>query len=1180
MADFTDRDKEKLDSLLKAFEKAGKTRLGLAPWQEGLSRGETLRANKSLAAAKIVEGFAGSWAAQYHYGWGSTVVNSLGGGVTGEPQTGYDSEGPPVPVRAKYNKLGQRGVPEINFVPYNWNTNTFGSKGPSLVGHPIGFEIVGPTLKSPVMDWTWRVEEGTGTGGGDKLVMDARPDGNPNVVEPYTGNIQDAYGPQINGPSWTIGGAQEPNGGLYLIISDDGSPEGSLPAGRVPMAALPLHVDSARFEIFRIAVIPAVLAGQPYEIHLHPSKRLSTYFDLPLASVSRSVRAITIIKPFVTRLQAIPQSGAAGGRDGSSVSGREQTFIVLPPERAASGDNFPPYDGGVPLDGTWLQGGFTGSRAGSGSLSTTGQVTAYGGKNRLPIPTPIREVEGSLESGVALPTLVGEWKIDASVTPFTTGIFSSQLPVVRISNTQREELVTSLTFGSVESMLGWFDVTQANSGVGPDHVILNRVPETDPQTGLTYWGPGPAIISASSRSVGVWMTLHEPVSSIFQGDFNLDKIAASRLTNLIDPQWVERFEKQISDPLLAGGEVAPPAGSGAGRPDRSIFNTKSASSLSLPYFDAENPGSLMDLGFRLVLFPAKEEAGGNAIPDFDRPITSRNVIIDGSVQENQYIEVDYSAGIVRLSHPPPQSRAGVPDSPSDLIPNGIPGLGTNNPRGEVVLFAACVPYSMEDSQVGSGVRLTSHEGEGLRDFDVYSGQVAAKIDLTNTVFTGSAPYIGVSPLTGDVDIVLDRLLPCPETGVLAITRGGDRSPSFGRWGYTAKKEVLNSGVPVTALGGVTSLSNVLNPDASLTPGESRWAVLRREVVFGEESYSAPALTDFVTGDTYYGSSARTETLRFEGTRLQPEIDGSIRVRKLPVFGYQERAWGSLLPSKLPYPLGDVALATPVGNYLAEAGIWTNMDYQVTPGDPRAPKPGGDFTLTDFGPALPFNSDAGGGSASWHGFISNPSVLALGDFSLADNPRVVFKVSVEFRADNMDTKAFVGLVQDDSGAGLLSPTINFVTQGPTGGVEPGLPPRWSVLGFFLDTSTLDEWQFWTRGASGVENLVPSGASVPKLSTESRAYYLVIEVLPYGNPVRTYSPIIKMGIFDEEKNLVRSIHVTNSDLLPLPKFLAKGLTVCGGVRRLASSPGGVVTLNFHHGSVVLEKDLGIFDFPPLP
>ena len=1177
MAEFTDQEKELLDKLRKGFERDAKTRSQLEPWQELIDRDETVNANRASAAAKIIEGFAGSWAAQYNFGRGSSITPTSS--LVSEAVADVDPQGPPIPVRAKTSKLGLRGPPEINFVPYNWRTNTFANKGPSLVGHPIGFQVVGPTLKSPVMNWTWQVLEGAGPNGGDLLRMSLRANGLGNVMEPYAGDISLAYGPFAPG-GMVIGGASEPNGGLYVLITDDGLNPGSLPVGRVPMTALDRFADSSRFELFRVASLPAVGIGVPYEIEIHPDKRLSTYFDLPAASVNRSIRAITLVRPYVTRLAAIPQSGAVGGNDGVSVSGREQAFVVVSPELAATGEHFPPFEGPLVGDGTWIQGGFTGAR--SPGTTTPGEPSAYGGASRLPIPIPVQEVTASVETSFGAPTtLVGQWALEVPMLgPYTTGLFASRFPIVNITVTQRDDTLPTLSLGSIPSCLGWFDAV--GTGVGPDRLFLNRVPETDPQTGLTYWGPGPYINNTFGvRDTGILAMLHEPIEALWEGEFNLDGVEASRVKTMIDPQWVGRFEKQIADPLLLGGTAAPPPGSGPGRPDRALFDTRSTAAGG-PIPNAANPGSLMDLGFRMVLFPAKEDPNDvtQAIPDFDRPIMGRELVIDGSLSEKQYLDVDYSSGVVRLSHAPPTSSAGTPDNPSDVIPNGIQGISGNNPRGEIVLFAACVPYSMEDSQVGTGVRVTSSEDDNLRDFDIYSAEVSAKIDFVNTTFTVTNPYIGISVLTGDLDIVLDRLWDGPETGVLSILNGSDRGIAFGLWGYETKTTVtLPSGEQVTTLGGITAKSLSSNPDPSLHLGaQTRLCVLRREVVFRRESFSIPFVTDFVSADTYYGSSTRADTLRFQRSRLEPQLDGSMSVRPLPDLGSQDRARGTLSPSKMRTPIGDPTLVGPSGEYLGEDGILTGLDYQ---GLTFPPTPGGVYLNTEFGPALSFDTDIGGG-LSYHGFITVPGLSVTGDgdgaFRMDDNFRFVAKISTAYLFALQRLKAFIGLVQDEVSP-LVTPTVDVVTQGPTGGVEPGLPLRYSVVGFHLDNTASPNWRFWTRGTSGTENVLSTGAvSDSTVSITSDAYYFVIEVPRYGAAASASSGIVKLGVFDHNKNLLDTVNVTHSDLVPTPG--GPGLFVCGGSRREAGAPGNPVSLHIHNVSVVLDKDVGTFDLPRLP
>lgn len=1149
MAEFTDQDKELLDKLRKMFEATGKTREQLEPWQEHLSRDTSINANRAVLASKIVDGFSGSWAAQYNFGKGGIVQAS--GNADRQPLVEPDPQAGPVPIRAKESKIGKRGLPEVGFVPYNWRTNTFGKKGPSLVGHPISFEIVGPTLKSPFMDWTWQVQEGTGLGGGDKLVMDVRPDGAANVVEPYGGDITLAYGPNINGPSWTIGDATEPNGGLYIIISDDGANPGSLPAGRTPMGALDIRVDSARYEVFRIANLPAVGVGVPFEIDLHPSKRLSTYFDLPAASLDRSIRAITILRPYVTRLQAIPQSGAAGGNDGASVSGREQTFVMLSPERAASPDTYPPYDGGTPGDGTWLQGGFTESRA-PGSTASVGDPAAYGGSVRLPIPKPITEALGNVESGPLSPTdPVGNWFLSTVSLAFVTEPFSpTNLPVVNVYATARDDDLPSVTFGSVESAMGWFDVfgTEAGPRVGAN---MFRVNETDPVSGLTYFGPGPYILNAAvpPPDLGLGMNLHLSVSNLFLGSFNLDNVEATRVKNLIDPNWVSRAEKQVSDPLALGFAPAPPGGSGPGTPDKAIFDTRSFVPPGGGLREAGNPGNLMDLGFRVVLYPAQEDPNDatQTIPDFDLPITGRELIIDGSINEKQFVEVDYSSGIVRLSHPPPTSRSGVPDEATDVIPNGINGLSGNNPRGEVVLYAACVPYSMEESQLGGGMRVTSHIGQDGRDFDVSSGQVLASIDTANTTFSVTSPFIGPSTIAPfPNEIVLDRLWEGPETGVFSITSGNDDSPSFGLFGYQTTRVVSTVNGDVTALQNLSAFPIAANPDPALAPQtlDPRSVVLRREYVFGIESLSIPAVNDFYVSDTTYGSQVRANTLRFEDAELRHNLDGSVTmVPRSP--GYMWNQNGSWMASGIQDPSSDQ-------DRLDTHGVLAGVLYQdqiTTDGSSAG------STLQDRdGQYTSFTSS--GGLGDFEAVVTRKSLISLvHGFRLAVKFRFTFDAATDF-------SGFVGLVGPRD-VGI--PPVTSVSEQP---LFPAPTPSFSMIGLRvfapLPGAGMD---FFSQNLFNAGSLTrPTG--LPMSSADGRPYYMVMENTPFRDPSlpSANGSFVKMSVFDADFNEIASTRFYNQEQVPAPTPMEFMI----GTRN-TTGDGGIRAVQFY--SAVLVNHIGL-------
>lgn len=1190
MAEFTDQEKETLDKLRKAFETEGKTRSALEPWQEHISRDATVNAAKAAMAAKVVEGFAGSWAAQYKYSWGSRVAPD-NVGLPPEPVEQIDPLGPPVPIRAKTHHLGKRGPPELNFVPYNWRTNTFASKGPSLVGHPISFEVVGPTLKSPYMDWTWDITKGAGANGGDLLTVGVRPDGLPSAT--FT-TILGSYGPRatdVAAALWTIGDDAEPNGGLYLIVTDDGVNPGSLDtgSGQVPMGALSNFADTARYEVFRISEIT------DFGIEIHPNKSFSQFFDLPPA-LTRSIRAITVVRPYVTRLAAIPQSGAPGGNDGVSTSGREQVFVTVSPEYAAGNDNFPPYDspaGPASGDGTWIGGGFTNSRAPFGSV-IGGADTAYGARVRLPIPIPVREALANVEATALTPTaLVGNWTITVSdISIYSAApLFTSRFPIVRVSATSRSDDLADLTLGSIPNCLGWYDVLDTSvNGVGS--VLLNRVPETDPQTGLTYWGPGPWEANIIGPNVALGLTLHEAVEALWDGPFRIDKVEATRLKNLIDPNWVERYEKQLSDPLLIGGAPPPPAGSTAGRPDKAIFDTRRFFGAG-PIPEAANPGNLMDLGFRMVLFPAIEDPNDatQAIPDFDSPIMGRELTIDGSItDEKQFVEVDYSSGIVRLSVPPPTSRANVPDEPTDVIPNGIPGTSGNNPRGEVVLFGACVPYSMEESQLGTASRVTANRGAGTRDADLYSEEVFAKIMFDSkvagtTTFTPTIPFIGPSvDAGGAVAIVLDRIWDGPETGVITITNGSDASQPLGRWGYTEKITVTSGSSPRTALLGISAFPTALNPDPSIFAGEqTRGVILRREVFFGTETFSLPAVTDFYAGDTTYGSEARAQTLRFERAKVLPELDGSITVRPRADLAAQlDRTTGHIQPSKMRIPADTVTNPVPTLTgllYFSEYGVYEGVAYQADPGDPGGTNPGLPYDQIISGPGVGINRGPSmrlniraASPLAFAGIITQDDAAptGTGSFLTANNFRWVAKAGIFVRNPVTTAKGFIGFVQDESGPGL-TPTVSILPD------PAALFPTFSVIGFQFDLGGGGTWNYWTRGSLNPDNIIPvvgASASVGVVDYQG-PYYFVIETSQGVDARGLDSVVVKMGVYDGDKNLIDSIRVTHADQLPFPN--GRGLFTGAALRETPGTPTGV-DLNIFFIKVIMDTEID--DLPPLP
>lgn len=1112
MTDFTDLDKEQLELLRKALDRAAQTSPVKQPWQEHFSRNTTAKAGKSILASEIIKGFAGSWAASYNYG--------LGAGITASADNvrKADSDEVPVPIRAKTTKLGRRGLPDIDFVPYNWRTNRFGSKGPSLVGHPISYEVVGPTLKSPFCNWTWDVDLASGPNGGDELTMSVRPDGGAAVAS----TLAAGYGPDV--PVFTMGGAGEPNGGLYVLIADDGANAGSIPAGATPMGALPEQIDTARYEIFRVVSARAGI------LELHPNKPLADYFDLA-APLPRTIRAITIIRPYVTRLAAIPGSGEGAGR--------ERVFAVVSPETSASSDSYPPFDGGVVGDGSWLQGGFDGN-PGSPPTAVAGSSPLYMGRQTLPIPIPLRKALGQVHTDpAALPPApaadIGRYYVQDHPSTPILGSPSDVGLIMRIYNIESRD-DTELTFGTPPACLGWFPIIDHQPGGGPSTgLIVSRTVEVDPTSGHTYFGPGPYLQGGSPQHDLVY-SVHEPVSRLWDTDFfNIDKVEACRLKNLIDPSDVSRFEKQVS--VGGGAGVSQPGGASFSGPDKAIWDTSTSPVVGGGPPNASNPGSLLDLGFRMVLFPAKDDGAGNPIPDFDNPLNTRGeLVIDPASTDQQFLEVDYDGGVVRLSTAPPMAAGG------EVIPNGIiGGAGTTNPRNEAVLFAACVPYSMEESQLGAGPRVVGNlNGE---DLDVYSDRVFAGIDNVNTNGAGSAPFVGPSGVPPNpVEIVLDQIWDGPSSGVIEILDGGPTGASFGLWGYTETRDVVVGPDTVTALGGITSLPTTIS-DPSVGGADPRTVILRREVFFAEKSFSKDFGTDNSTNDTAYGSSQRAGALRFTDARVAAQPDGSVTVTRTPAappgtLGFEFFQFGHLGAAQ-----GDASGVANTNDFSA-LGFFYPAAYDSTAngfGGPSATT--GSYNNDLDGPYIEFSEPA----IAYRGVAAATNLLGPNPAQSQIRLGTYIRLVVKFKYFNLaDSVGFIGLV------GTSNPGVTDADVNQTVAAAPNADLR--IVGCRIPNGPGTEFEFVTQGSGGFN-------PISAISLDTNVHYFVLESSP--DPAEP----VKVALYDANFNLEADATVNDATLIP---DVNQTLSFIGGVRGLGAA-GGRPEIRIYFATAVLRYDL---------
>lgn len=784
-----------LNILKKAFQNATASYESVTPGNEPLTRRDSVQAEQ-VHSAPAAPNEVGGWVASGGFPYQSTEY--LAGSNAYPVQTGA------VPPARGYSETnpGAAGYPDVNFVPYNWGTNRFGNKGGALLGHPISWEVIGPTAKSPFLHWQWAVNGNTITlelgattaaltGGGGSV---------PTVVQAY---------------NLSAGGIGDYNGGLYVLVTLTGGEADSTGAGALlapanPLA--PLNPATSMFEVFRVASY----AGQ--NIVLETSKPLSDYFTVPGADAK--IRAITLIRPKVTRLAAFPLS----------VSGvqRNQVYVFLPPETAARSELLPPYVGsGTCPD--WSVNGINGDTGDSG----------YGGDASLPVPLPLYRLDGYIDASL---NVLNQMQVNVTLAG-TQSITKGQ--IVRVTSHARD----SVTLDQEPNVFGYFE-SLTNLGVSGT-LDLRRVPEVNPATGAIFYGPGPS----GGVNERVSVEVYDPISTVFTDPvLNTAKVVASRLDHLIDPRNAPYTFQRFPGTDAPVNTVTPPGAS--------IFDTVTGS---------PNPGNLTELGFRVVLFPAKNEAG-NAVPDFDNPITSERVVLDPTLPTTtvQTIEIDYSAGVLYLSHQP------VPGAGCTIAPNGIVGTVGNNPRGEIVLFASCVPYSREETQRGGGIRVKATRPVsalnpfGEHDaFDVYGkrclatpsplGVFASGLNLTITLDTGEFP-----PLTGWFYFV----------EVTGGTVSSISAPNYYSWYDGASPGVLYS---VSVNGGPYAIT------------------ADTKVVFVKGPWNQVPTTDLWYAGTTRGSSKRTDSLNFKGANVSLGADGSVTVQTVATLDEAYRAGDLFTP---------------------------------------------------------------------------------------------------------------------------------------------------------------------------------------------------------------------------------------------------------------------------------------------
>jgi len=823
---------ELLARLRKLLEETTDTSSTRSAWQELLDQRDSVPA-RSIRAAEAVKGLVGSWAAS----WTSDNAIAPTDSLSPAPRVGFE------------NKVGRIGSPEIDFVPYNWNTGAVGGDmSPSFVGHPVSWECVGAHTSS-LTNFQW-VYDGANT-----LTMEVT---NPS----YTGGVQDF---QLVS-DWYDTSEGAPSIPLFVRITVPGSEAGIPlvhPHGVAGYRELESRSGTGRYELFRIDRIDGA------SITLVGNKKLSDYFESD-DGVGGRIPSITIIKPFVSRLAPIPDSVDSGAGIGT-----ERVWAVVPPERSAR-----QHVGAGP--GWWGLGVWDGNLTDiQGGLATP-----------IPKPLPLDTVAHPERSdGVADLRLddhfvdfgdcpLGRFRVGFKRVANDSGTLTDSSDevgrIIRIFEASTDAGV-EMERTDLRRVVGWFEIMAFGQVADPDanqwswyelrgHAVTSWANLGMFETGDDSWTPSndreiQATAGCDSSSfVRLSATVHKPVSSLFADrTADIDTIESARLTGLIDPKTVGRTVKTHG--ITGVGAGATPA-----RADRAIFDTRTG----------VDPGNLLDLGFRMVLYPAKQGNYG-PVPDWDHPLHSREAVLDSTkLDELQYIEVDYDSGLVRLSHAPNPSAGRC-----DVDPNNV----------GIHLWAAYVPYSMEGGQGSTGIRLTGG--------DLLSANLGVPDPLQHDIIGERTPM----PLAGDSTIDLTDPWYSATRMIKVPLRGVGIDPGVPATGYLMVVDQA-SGLPyhdVHRGPGVEPVSLLPFPSeihyrTLFKAADHIWFAgitwdpsYGTSLTFPEGAALVPRMRPETSHrwDTTFGDSARADTLRFKYATLDYNADGSVTVLPTAVAGPAE-----------------------------------------------------------------------------------------------------------------------------------------------------------------------------------------------------------------------------------------------------------------------------------------------------
>jgi len=488
--------------------------------------------------------------------------------------------------------LGQVGLGDIDFVPYGENTSRIGIKGAPTLGAPISFEVLGPTLKSPHVDWTWTID----------------PTANTITITHATKTINTEYGIARSASTPQVISFEDLNndfGGLYLIISHLGNTNEKWsstfsPVGLVSSDLANLEKDS--LEIFKVAQINSTATVLTIDDNTPLSKVFNSTGD---------VAGITFLRKKSSRLLEAPKSEGT-------------TFFVMPPEKSSSLDFEPPLS-------NWLGATYDAS-------ALAGTTTTYG--SRISTPVPVAITHGT---GVELLSCdivqrgsegAGEFSLKASdyQTQYVLGKFrdkdSASLTsydfligkILRIVKVDDSQAGTPLTDSERNAYYGYFEIVDhdsdpSNIGSYPE-LTLRRVSEQNHVTGNVVWNP------KYTSGIKVEFTIHRSISDLItSSNLQTVEVESARIKSLISPN------------MASVGEASANAISSLQRGSICTWDGN-----SLIY--GNSPSNLSELGFGVVVYPAKLSTDTlSLVADYSNPL------------KPDLYEVDYEGATVYFKSP-------------------------------------------------------------------------------------------------------------------------------------------------------------------------------------------------------------------------------------------------------------------------------------------------------------------------------------------------------------------------------------------------------------------------------------------------------------------------------------------------------------------------------------------------